>query len=140
MEHKVEHCDPCTNCYKSKGCRCKLCNRANNAYEAERRRIRSRPDSDWDNPFVSADRARNHLIFLAQHGIGVNALKRRTGIQTATLGAIRSGRKKKILRNTERKIISQAIGMYTIRPQDAIRAKRWADRQNLIEYTLSNKD
>lgn len=99
-----------------------------------------RPDSSWDNPLISAERARNHLIFLAQHGIGTNALSRKTGITSARISAIRSGNVVLILKDTERKIISQALGMYEIRPQDAKRAKKWADKLNLTEYTLSNKD
>lgn len=138
MEHEIENHEPCVWCYKTRGCRCKLCSRANNAYEYERSHIRRRPDTDWDNPKVPADRAQNHLRFLAAHGIGTNAVHRATGLHTTTITRIRDGRRTKISKKTEQTIIAQALGMYDIKPADATRARRFAEKKNITTYKLGN--
>lgn len=66
---------------KGAGCRCDLCRRAVAEYEAERKR-RIEP------PYVGAAEVRAHLAFLAENGIGLKTVAKRSGVSHGALTKI----------------------------------------------------
>ena len=85
------------------GCHCDDCRRANTNYENERRRARAA--GDW-NGIVQADKARRHLIKLRRAGVGRNAVRMATDVSRTVLQAISVGKKVRIRRRTERRILA----------------------------------
>jgi hypothetical protein len=88
------------------GCRCGECRGANAAYE--RARIDARKAGDW-NGIVPADRARAHLLDLAEKGVGRRAVEAATDIANSILFSIRSGKRTQIRARTERLILAVSI-------------------------------
>ncbi len=139
MKHERE-CEPCNDCYM-KGCRCEQCTVEHRKHEKVKASRRRNPDlSGWDNPRVSPERARNHLIYLASKGIGTNAIHRQTGLKQSTISNIRLGRLKFILKQTETIIISQAVGMYNIDPHVANKTRTWVAKLGLPKPYRSKAD
>ena len=85
------------------GCRCFYCRRANSDYERER--LAARKAGDW-NGYVSAARARRHLLKLREQGVGRRAVHLASDVADSVLQQISSGRKEKIRARTERKILA----------------------------------
>ena len=85
------------------GCKCQDCRRANTRYESER--ARARKNGDW-NGFVSADRARRHMLKLSRQGIGRRAVSIAADVSTGMICAIRSKKQKRIRARNERRILA----------------------------------
>jgi hypothetical protein len=85
------------------GCKCFECRRSNSDYERER--AKARAAGDW-NGFVSADRARAHLMSLSRRGVGKRAVQSASDVALSVLTEIRTGRKQRIRARTERKILA----------------------------------
>lgn len=96
----------------SKGCRCDECRRAAREYERERTR-RTAP------PYVGAARARAHIAFLSEHGIGLKTLAKRSGVSHGALWkivygvpSVGRGPSKRVRHETEQAILA-------VQPSDA---------------------
>ena len=63
------------------GCRCDPCRRANAAYERARKR-RAAP------PYVDATEAREHVAWLAAHGVGLKRVAEKSGVSHGTLSKL----------------------------------------------------
>lgn len=63
------------------------------------------------NGLVPTNRARRHLRLLSKHGIGRRAVHDATDISDTVLHDIKTGRKKRIRRNTERLILAVDAGV-----------------------------
>lgn len=85
------------------GCRCRECRDANNAYAKSRKLAQA--DGDW-NGVVSAERARSHLQQLSQNGVGRLAVAEACDMKEPFIGAIATGRKKRIRARTEKAILA----------------------------------
>lgn len=85
------------------GCRCVPCRAANSRYETGR--SAARKAGDW-NGLVSAKRARRHILKLSSLGVGRRAVAEAADVGATIIAAIRSGRKLKIRKRTEQKILS----------------------------------
>lgn len=90
------------------GCRCSECRAANSAYE--RSRIAARRAGDW-NGFVSAARARAHMLALAKQGVGRRAIGAASDVADSILSKIRSGERQQIRARTERAILAVTPAM-----------------------------
>jgi hypothetical protein len=88
------------------GCRCDQCKAANSTYERER--LQARKNGQW-NGLVPADRARQHMLNLAEKGVGRRAVGAASDVADSILVGIRSGEKKQIRAETERKILAVTI-------------------------------
>jgi hypothetical protein len=85
------------------GCKCFECRRSNSDYERER--AKARAAGDW-NGFVSAGKARFHLMSLSRRGVGKRAVAAASDVALSVLTEIRTGRKQRIRARTERKILA----------------------------------
>ena len=85
------------------GCRCDACRAANTAYE--RQRAVARKSGDW-NGFVSADKARAHMLQLAAQGVWRRAIADASDVADSILVLIRSGERTTIRARTERRILA----------------------------------
>jgi hypothetical protein len=85
------------------GCKCMLCRAANSSYETERAALRRQGLS---NGIVSAKRARTHILKLSDTGVGRRAIGKAAGVRATTIKGIRDGVKKRIRKDTERKILA----------------------------------
>ena len=85
------------------GCRCPACRAANSQYERSRQIARRNGEG---NGIVSAQKARAHLLALAEEGIGRRSVAAATDITQSTIAAIRSGEKPNIRERTERLILA----------------------------------
>lgn len=85
-----------------RGCRCEACRKAHREYEAAHRKAKADPDSGY----ISADRAREHLLFLAEHGLGVGAVNVATDIIPSIIIGIRNGKRTRLQKRTEKKILA----------------------------------
>lgn len=90
------------------GCRCVDCRQANTSYERERQKARA--EGDW-NGIVDATLARQHLLCLAENGVGRRAVADVSDVPNTILCDIRAGRKTKIRARTERKILAVTVAM-----------------------------
>jgi hypothetical protein len=90
------------------GCKCFECRRSNSDYERER--AKARAAGDW-NGFVSADKARAHLMSLSHRGVGKRAVAAASDVALSVLTEIRTGRKQQIRARTERKILAVTPAM-----------------------------
>lgn len=88
-----------------KGCRCKLCRRANTIYANSRSRAltlgRARPGD-----LVEVQEARLHMLKLSRAGVGRRAIGQAAGVSDSILSLVRSGVKRKIRRSTAEKILA----------------------------------
>jgi hypothetical protein len=85
------------------GCRCLLCRAANSRYESER--AQARKNGEW-NGLVPAEQARQHLLTLSSAGIGRRAVAAASDVGETVLQQVRSGKKKRIRKQTETKILA----------------------------------
>lgn len=85
------------------GCKCMLCRAANSRYETSR--AAARKAGDW-NGIVSAKRARSHILKLSRAGVGRYTLSEAADVGATIIQDIRSGRKKRIRKRTEARILS----------------------------------
>ena len=85
-----------------RGCRCEACRKAHREYEAAHRKAKADPDSGY----IAADRARAHLLFLAEHGLGVGAVNVATDIIPSIIIGIRNGKRARLQKRTEKKILA----------------------------------
>lgn len=85
-----------------RGCRCEACRKAHREYEAAHRKAKADPDSGY----VAAERARAHLLFLAEHGLGVGAVNVATDIIPSIIIGIRNGKRTRLQKRTEKKILA----------------------------------
>ncbi len=85
-----------------RGCRCEACRKAHREYEAAHRKAKADPDSGY----IAADRARAHLLFLAEHGLGVGAVNVATDIIPSIIIGIRNGKRTRLQKRTEKKILA----------------------------------
>ena len=90
-----------------RGCRCDECRAAHARYSAAHRKAHPKPDAGY----VSADRARAHLQFLAAHGIGLKAINVATDIVVPIITGIRNGTRKRLQKRTEKKILAVTTDM-----------------------------
>jgi len=113
------------------GCRCDDCRRAVAEYERERSR-RVVP------AYVGADRARQHMRFLSDNGVGLKQVAKRSGVSHGALWGLmygkpdRGGPSKRIRRETEEKILAV---MPADRADGALvdAGPTWANVQTLLE-------
>lgn len=84
-------------------CRCEPCKKAQRLYAAE---LRARHAIGQANPIVSATRARNHIWRLKKAGVGQVWLHRASGVRLTTIQEIRTGKKRRIRKDTERAILA----------------------------------
>jgi tRNA-splicing ligase RtcB (3'-phosphate/5'-hydroxy nucleic acid ligase) len=108
----IPTCSPSGSCYYSKGCGRDECRRKKSDYAKERKRIRERPDSDWDNPLVDVTPARKHLLFLKDQGVGLPTISMKTGMASKNLYMIRNGKTRLIYKKNEKKILSMGLDPY----------------------------
>ena len=85
-----------------RGCRCEACRKAHREYEAAHRKAKADPDSGY----IAADRARAHLLVLAEHGLGVGAVNVATDIIPSIIIGIRNGKRTRLQKRTEKKILA----------------------------------
>lgn len=85
------------------GCRCLPCRAANSRYESGRQAARK--GGDW-NGLVSAKRARAHILKLSRQGVGRRAIAEASDVGATVIFQIRSGKKLRIRKRTEKKILS----------------------------------
>lgn len=85
------------------GCRCYLCRTANRLYHRQRASAISQGRA---NPLVDASRARAHLLALSDAAIGRRSVERVSGVGDTVLQSIKSGRKRQIRAETERRILA----------------------------------
>ena len=85
------------------GCRCDDCRAANSAREREYEIRRKAGES---NPIVPADRARAHILALADAGVGMASVVAATDISRAILCKIKDGSRKGVRRTNEAKILA----------------------------------
>lgn len=95
---------PEPGCIPGRGCRCTECRRAHADYAAQRSR-------QVAPPYVGAARARQHVRFLAEHGVGLKTVAARSGVSHGALwklmyGVDGRGTSKRIRRETEQKILA----------------------------------
>ncbi len=90
------------------GCRCSDCRQANTQYERDRQKARA--EGDW-NGIVDAAAARQHLLALADQGVGRRAVADASDVPGTILCEVRSGRKTKIRARTEKKILAVTVAM-----------------------------
>lgn len=94
-------------------CRCEKCRAAWNRYA--RRPYQARTGGGWR----PADKARRHLLKLANVGVGVKAVADASDLSWMTILQIRLGRRRRIQRETERRIMtitSDAVADYAVIP------------------------
>lgn len=87
--------------YNYHRCRCPECKEAQRLYSARRRRNNPHP-----NRLVSAKRVARHLRKLHRYEIGLRSLSDITGMSFPYLGAVRSGKRRRVRLQTERMILS----------------------------------
>src|SRR5581483_5514038 len=85
------------------GCRCQECREANRLFYHIRIKEKIFGRS---NGLVSAQAARRHMLKLSAQGVGRRAIGAACGVADSILTLIRSGRRKTIRANTERRILS----------------------------------
>lgn len=96
-------------------CRCVLCTAANAAYQRERKRAMTRPDSVWLGGHVPAGPARSHLEQLLA-GAGIRETARRVNLSPGTLAEIRDGASRRITRRTRDAILALNPGHNVVTP------------------------
>lgn len=85
------------------GCRCKECRAANSRYESERQAARARGES---NGLVSAERARAHLAWLSENGVGRKTAADAAKVAASIVSKIIDGQRLKIREQTERRVLA----------------------------------
>jgi hypothetical protein len=90
------------------GCRCEPCRAANRVY-ARRRYVAQRVWGDW-NGLVSSEVARQHLVKLSRAGVGRKSVAAASDVCSSVLLEIRAGRRLKIRKKTEKKILAVDTG------------------------------
>lgn len=85
------------------GCRCFQCRMANSAYEAERKAARARGEG---NGLVSADRAREHLAYLSDNGVGMKTAADAAKVPPSSIAKIIYCQRLNIRAQTERRILA----------------------------------
>lgn len=95
--------------YVVEKCRCDVCRKACRDYERERQ-ARQVP------AYVGADRARQHLAYLQEHGVGYKTVAKRSGVSNSAIGKIiygtptrNMGPSKRIRPETEAAILAVSI-------------------------------
>lgn len=85
------------------GCRCGACRRANADYEAQRAQCRRRGER---NGLVSAERARQHLLWLSSRGVGHKTAADAAKVAASTVSKVVYGQRLKIRERTERQLLA----------------------------------
>jgi DNA-binding Xre family transcriptional regulator len=88
------------------GCRCFECSAAAVLYEKRRVAARRRGEA----PFVAADEARAHLLWLRQNGIGRRTIEAQTGLSNSTVSKIAKGTVTRIRPSTAERILAVHLG------------------------------
>lgn len=88
------------------GCRCLPCRAANSNYEHQRA---DRRKAGAGNQLVPAGRARAHLSTLSHNHIGRRSVARLSGVSAGVLWSIRAGRRRRIRKQTERRILQVTV-------------------------------
>lgn len=89
------------------GCRCWECAQAANVYEKRRLARKAR---GWE-PYVDASEAAAHLRWLSANGLGQHRLAEVTGLSRSNIVAIKTGRRTRIRRETEQRILACHLGL-----------------------------
>lgn len=89
------------------GCRCWECAQAANVYEKRRLARKAR---GWE-PYVDASEAAAHLRWLSANGLGQHRLAEVTGLSRSNIVKIKTGRRERIRRETEERILACHLGM-----------------------------
>lgn len=98
-----------TRTHYVKGCRCDDCRTANREYARRRDRHLRRVAYGIEQPtarYVDAAEARKHLQWLRSWGIGLKTVAQHTGVSRTSLQQIASGETRKVLVDTERKVLN----------------------------------
>lgn len=122
------------------GCRCLPCKSVNSRYESERRQARK--NKQW-NGLVSAEAARRHILELSASGIGYKTVADASGAAPSIVFKIRSGEKKQIRAESERKILSvtkdAVCGKTIISAQKTWRQIRWLLSEGFTKSELARR-
>jgi hypothetical protein len=103
-----------------RGCRCFACREANRLYAIKQR--------TGATSLVRATRARHHLQNLARQGVGSQAAADAADVARFTIRRIRSGKSKKITRQSERRILALT--------KDAVADRGLIDRRSVDQMLL----
>lgn len=85
------------------GCRCVDCRKANSLYETDRAEAKKRGEG---NHVVSAERARAHLAWLSQQGVGRKTVADAAKVAASSISKVIDGERLKIRAQTERRILA----------------------------------
>jgi hypothetical protein len=96
--------------YAVERCRCEPCRLAQRQYNRNRVRAIARPDENWC-PYVPADKAREHLAWLADCGVGIKTVAKLSGVPHGSLSKVVYGQggrapSRRIRPETERRILA----------------------------------
>jgi hypothetical protein len=92
------------------GCRCEPCRAANREYARMRQKLAR---AGQGNPMVDAGRVRAHLERLSGKGIGRRTVAEVAGVGETILSQIRTGRKLRVRKETERRVLSVTADAYS---------------------------
>jgi hypothetical protein len=98
------------------GCRCFECSSASVLYEKRRIAARRRGEA----PFVDAEPARTHIMWLSAQGVGMNSVTAASGVGRTTILQIKNRQLRKIRPATARKILR--VGVDAAQPRSRIPA------------------
>ena len=118
------------------GCKCMLCRAANSNYEVKR--SAARRHGEW-NGLVLADKAQKHIAKLSKKGIGYKSVAEITGIAYSTIFKIKSGERKNLRAENEKKIL--AVSVEAVNDATKIPAiKTWKQIEWLLEEGFSKAE
>lgn len=103
--------------YVVEKCRCDACRQAVREYERERKR-RVEP------AYVGADRARQHIRWLAEHEIGLKQVSKVSGVSHGALWKLMYGDEKRFGRPSKRIRRATEQAILTVQPQDGADGSR----------------
>lgn len=123
------------------GCRCPECREANTAYERMRGKLRRAGEG---NPMVDAKRVRAHLERLSAKGIGRRTVAKHSGVGETVLSEVRSGRKHRVRKETERRVLAvkadvPRLGHSNIDAADTWKQIDWLLRQGFTRRELARR-
>jgi hypothetical protein len=124
----------------SKGCRCQPCTVAHRIYSRNRKRLRKQEEYGLltlDPLYVDATEAREHLIFLAKHNIGLDYINFKTGISKSNLQRLKRGQNNILPKNAKKILAIPAIAKLDGQYMSSVQAKKMMDKMLKAGYKQS---
>lgn len=124
----------------SKGCRCEPCTIAHRIYTRNRKRLRTQEEYGLltlDPLYVDATEAREHLIFLAKHNIGLEYINFKTGISRSNLHRIKNGQKNILPENAKKILAIPAIAKLDGQYMSSVQSKKMINKMIKAGYKQS---